>query len=112
MRILLQRADNNTEPWAQDFAALLPHAEFEHWREGHKARPCDYAVVWSPPAAMLPELAEVKVIFNSGAGVDALLKFGDALPPHVPLVRLGDAGMGVQMAEYVTHAVLRHFRRF
>jgi glyoxylate/hydroxypyruvate reductase A len=46
-----------------------------------------------------------------GAGVDALLKLGDALPP-VPIVRLGDAGMGVQMAEYVTHAVLRYFRHF
>ncbi len=46
-----------------------------------------------------------------GAGVDAVLKFGDTLP-RVPLVRLGDAGMGVQMAEYVAHAVLRYFRRF
>ena len=27
-------------------------------------------------------------------------------------VRLDDAGMGVQMAEYVSHAVLRYFRRF
>ena len=35
----------------------------------------------------------------------------DALP-DVPIVRLGDAGMAVQMAEYVTHAVLRYFRRF
>jgi glyoxylate/hydroxypyruvate reductase A len=46
-----------------------------------------------------------------GAGADALLKFGDALP-DVPIVRLGDAGMAVQMAEYVTYAVLRYFRRF
>jgi len=30
----------------------------------------------------------------------------------VPIVRLDDAGMGVQMAEYVTHAVLRYLRRF
>src|SRR6202008_215234 len=57
-------------------------------------------------------LAQVKAIFNTGAGGDALLKFGDALPPHVPIIRLGDAGMAVQMAEYVTHAVLRYFRRF
>jgi glyoxylate/hydroxypyruvate reductase A len=46
-----------------------------------------------------------------GAGVDAILKFGDALP-DVPVIRLGDAGMGAQMAEYVAYAVLRYFRRF
>ncbi len=66
---------------------------------GTRRRPC-----W-------PSWASVKAIFLMGAGVDALLKFGDALP-DVPLVRLGDAGMGVQMAEYVAHAVLRYFRRF
>lgn len=112
MRILLHRADGDTDPWVSDFAELLPEAEIVLWREGEKAPPCDYAVVWSPPQAMLRELAEVKAIFNTGAGVDALLKFGAALPAEVPIVRLGDAGMGVQMAEYVTHAVLRYFRRF
>jgi glyoxylate/hydroxypyruvate reductase A len=45
-----------------------------------------------------------------GAGVDALLKL--RLPPPATLVRLDDAGMAVQMAEYVCHAVIRHFREF
>jgi glyoxylate/hydroxypyruvate reductase A len=112
MRILLHRADGKTEPWIKDFGKFLPEAEFEIWHAGEKNQVCDYAVVWSPPEAMLPDLAQVKAIFNTGAGVDALLKFGDALPRHVPIIRLGDAGMAVQMAEYVTHAVLRYFRRF
>jgi glyoxylate/hydroxypyruvate reductase A len=30
----------------------------------------------------------------------------------VPVIRLDDAGMSVQMAEYVCHAVIRHFREF
>ena len=112
MRILLQRSDGKQAAWIADFKDLLPEAEIVFWREGDTFAPCDYAVVWQPPAAMLPELGCVKAIFNTGAGVDALLKFGEALPAHVPLVRLDDAGMGVQMAEYVSHAVLRHFRRF
>ncbi|MEC5160117.1 MULTISPECIES: 2-hydroxyacid dehydrogenase [unclassified Janthinobacterium] len=112
MHILIHRADGDTDPWVADFAELLPEAEVVVWREGEKARPCDYALVWSPPQAILRELSEVKAIFNAGAGVDAILKFGEALPAHVPVVRLDDAGMGVQMAEYVTHAVLRYFRRF
>lgn len=112
MRILLHRADGKTEPWLKDFSKYLPEAEFEIWHAGEKSQPCDYAVVWSPPEAMLPELAQVKAIFNTGAGVDALLRYGDAIPREIPIIRLGDAGMGLQMAEYVTHAVLRYFRRF
>lgn len=112
MRILLHRADGKTEPWLKDFSKFLPEAEFEIWHAGEASQPCDYAVVWSPPEAMLPELAQVKAIFNTGAGVDALLRFGDAIPREVPIIRLSDAGMAVQMAEYVTYAVLRYFRRF
>ncbi|MDN4055379.1 glyoxylate/hydroxypyruvate reductase A [Massilia sp. YIM B02763] len=111
MRILLYRSDGDTGPWAEDFAAALPHAETVAWREGVATPPCDYAAVWAPPPAMLADLARVKAVFLMGAGVDGLLKFGDALP-DVPIVRLGDAGMGEQMADYVLHAVLRYFRRF
>ncbi|MYM93781.1 2-hydroxyacid dehydrogenase [Duganella vulcania] len=112
MRILLHRADGKTEPWIKDFAKYLPEAEVEIWHAGEKCEACDYAVVWSPPEAMLPDLALVKAIFVTGAGVDALLKFSDALPPHIPIIRLEDAGMALQMAEYVTYSVLRYFRRF
>ena len=111
MRILLYRADGNTEPWVRDFAEVLPGAEMVVWQEGAPEAVCDYAVLWGAPAALLGQLTHVKAIFLAGAGVDAVLKFGDALP-DVPIIRLGDAGMGVQMAEYVAHAVLRYFRRF
>ena len=111
MRILLFRGDGVIEPWVREFAALTPQVETVAWKEGAALPPCDYAVVWSPTPALLDQLAHVRAIFLMGAGVDALLKLGDALPP-VPIVRLGDAGMGVQMAEYVAHAVLRYYRHF
>ncbi|HEY1149550.1 MAG TPA: glyoxylate/hydroxypyruvate reductase A [Pseudoduganella sp.] len=111
MRILLHRADGKTEPWIKDFARHLPEAEVVVWQPGVKAAPCDYAIVWSPPEAMLRELSEVKAIFLTGAGADAILKFEQEISHDIPIIRLGDAGMGVQMAEYVSHAVLRYFRR-
>jgi glyoxylate/hydroxypyruvate reductase A len=111
MRILLYRADGLCEPWVRDFAEALPRCETVVWHEGMREAVCDYAVLWAPPAALLAQLTHVKAIFVAGAGVDAVLKFGNALP-DAPIIRLGDAGMGVQMAEYVTHAVLRYFRRF
>ena len=111
MRILLHRADGNVEPWISGFAAALPEADVIIWQEGADIAPCDYAVLWAPPADMLAHLQHVKAIFITGAGVDGILKFADALP-DVPIIRLGDAGMAVQMAEYVAFAVLRYFRRF
>jgi glyoxylate/hydroxypyruvate reductase A len=51
----------------------------------------------------------VKAIFNLGAGVEVLLAI-PALPGGVPVIRLEDAGMAAQMAEYVTLAVLRAYR--
>jgi glyoxylate/hydroxypyruvate reductase A len=112
MRILLHRADGQTEPWIKDFARHLPEAEVVVWHADATPPPCDYAITWAPPEAMLPALAEVKAVFLTGAGADGILKFDARLPHSVPIVRLGDAGMGVQMAEYVTHAVLRYYRRF
>jgi glyoxylate/hydroxypyruvate reductase A len=112
MRILLYRADGNTGPWIEDFARWLPEAELVAWQEGVDCGACDYAITWGAPEPALNELAKVKAIFLGGAGADAILKHADAIPRHVPIVRLGDAGMAIQMAEYVLHAVLRYFRRF
>ncbi|MES2128042.1 MAG: glyoxylate/hydroxypyruvate reductase A [Pseudomonadota bacterium] len=110
MRILLHRSDGVTEPWIRDFAAIMPEAEVVVWKEGAAIAPCDYAVCWAPPVPMLEDLRSVKAIFLTGAGVDGILKHGAALP-NVPIVRLNDAGMAMQMAEYVSAAVLRYFRR-
>jgi glyoxylate/hydroxypyruvate reductase A len=111
MRILIYRGDGDAAAWVREFAAVLPHADTLVWREGASTAGCDYAVLWAPPPALVAQLGQVKAIFLMGAGADSLLKYGDALP-DVPIVRLGDAGMGEQMADYAAHAVLRYFRRF
>ncbi|WP_025916701.1 glyoxylate/hydroxypyruvate reductase A [Herminiimonas sp. CN] len=115
MQILFYSPDNKPEPWLAGLAQALPEASLQVWQDGMTAtdvQPADYIVAWKPPAAMLAGHPGLKAIFNLGAGVDAILQLGDALPPNVPLVRLDDAGMAVQMAEYATYAILRHFRRF
>jgi len=111
MRILLYRGDGETGLWAEDLARAMPGVQTLGWQEGETLAACDYAVLWNPAPGLLPQLAHVKAVFLMGAGADAILKFGDALP-NVPIVRLGDAGMAVQMAEYVAYATLRYFRRF
>ncbi|SDO94391.1 glyoxylate/hydroxypyruvate reductase A [Rhodoferax sp. OV413] len=106
MRIALYGADGPAEFWTDGLRALWPQAEVAHWAPG--SPPADYAVVWAPPQAFFDEQPGLKAVFNLGAGVDALLKL--RIPPQTQLVRLDDAGMAVQMAEYVCHALIRHFR--
>lgn len=108
MKITFCCTDAKPEPWLQGFAAVLPGADITVWQPG--APQADYAVVWAPPQQFMDEQPGLKALFNIGAGVDALLKL--RLPPHALVVRLDDAGMAVQMAEYVCHAVIRHFREF
>ena len=108
MRVTFCCTDTNAQPWLDGLRAALPGAQIERWAPG--ASPADYAVVWAPPQAFVDAQTALKGIFNIGAGVDALMKL--RLPSGVPVVRLDDAGMSVQMAEYVCHAVIRHFREF
>ncbi|MFZ4480193.1 MAG: 2-hydroxyacid dehydrogenase [Rhodoferax sp.] len=108
MKITFCCTGTKPEPWIEGLCAALPGAEVEVWHAGAPA--AEHAVVWAPPQQFFDQQAQLKGIFNIGAGVDALLKL--RLPAGATVVRLDDAGMSVQMAEYVCHAVIRHFREF
>ena len=108
MHISFCCTDTRAEPWLDGLRAALPEASVMPWVPG--AQLADYAVVWAPPQQFIDEQTQLKTLFNIGAGVDALMALH--IPPPVKVVRLDDAGMSVQMAEYVCHAVIRHFRQF
>ena len=108
MKITFCCTDTTPGPWLTGLQAALPQAEVSLWQAG--APLADHAVVWAPPQQFFDEQTRLKGVFNIGAGVDALLKL--RVPAQATLVRLDDAGMSVQMAEYVCHAVIRHFREF
>jgi glyoxylate/hydroxypyruvate reductase len=97
---------SRTGRWVEALSAALPQATIEGWSPG--APQADYAVVWSPPQQFLDEQWRLKALFNLGAGVDALMV--RRLRPDTMVVRLEDGGMAVQMAEFVCHALIRHFR--
>jgi glyoxylate/hydroxypyruvate reductase A len=106
MRISFCCTDTKAAPWLEGLRRALPDAEVQEWQPG--APPADHAVVWAPPQQFLDEQPGLKGIFNIGAGVDALMKL--RLPRGAQVVRIDDGGMAVQMAEFVCHALIRHFR--
>jgi glyoxylate/hydroxypyruvate reductase A len=106
VRIAFCCTGTKAAPWLEQLRALLPDAVIEEWQPG--APQADHAIVWAPPQQFLDEQPGLKAVFNIGAGVDALLKL--RMPAGARIVRLDDAGMSVQMAEFVCHAAIRHFR--
>ncbi|ASL43795.1 Glyoxylate/hydroxypyruvate reductase A [Burkholderia sp. AD24] len=115
MKVLFYMTHADAAEWLHDFARALPEADLREWQPGDTA-PADFAVVWRPPREMLAGRDDLRAIFNLGAGVDAILGLEHAQPGTLPrkaqLIRLEDSGMALQMAEYVTHGVLRYLRRF
>jgi glyoxylate/hydroxypyruvate reductase A len=81
---------------------LLPDAEFDP-AEIH------YAAVWKPGHGELAAFPNLRVIFNLGAGVDALM--ADSSLPKVPLVRVAVGDLTDRMTEYVVLHVLMHHRQ-
>src|SRR5229473_579792 len=81
---------------------LLPDAQFD---------PTDihYAAVWKPAQGELAAFPKLRVIFNLGAGVDALM--ADSSLPNVPLVRVAVDDLTQRMTEYVALHVLMHHRQ-
>lgn len=113
MKIVFCCTNTKAEPWLEGFRQALPGVDIWEWQAaqpGQAPKLADHAVVWSPPQNFIDEQSQLQNLFNIGAGVDALLKLN--LPATLNIVRLNDAGMSVQMAEYVCHAVIRHFREF
>lgn len=111
LRVVMLTGSSKPEPWVREMAEVLPEAAVRAWQPDADPAdfPADYAVLWTPPAAFFEQQRQLKAVFNLGAGVEFLL----AMPnlPEVPLIRLEDAGMANQMAEYVCQAAARHARQ-
>ncbi|MGY5957536.1 glyoxylate/hydroxypyruvate reductase GhrA [Kosakonia sp. BK9b] len=114
MDILFYHPSFDSHDWISALSDALPQANVRVWSAGDNA-PADYALVWHPPVEMLRGRA-LKGVFTLGAGVDAILSqlknHPDMLAETIPLFRLEDTGMGLQMQEYAVSQVLHWFRRF
>ena len=109
MKILFVAGDPKPERWTVPIQEQLPDAEIFVWDPEGPAVDADYAIVWQPPEALFERETHLKAVFNLGAGIDGLLKVAN-LPKNLTIVRLEDAGMSVQMAEYVLHQLLEASR--
>lgn len=89
----------------------LPDVELAVWPQVVDHDKVRYVVAWNPPEGFFAHFSRLQAVFALGAGVDRLLARPD-LPRHIPVIRLTDAGMAQQMAEYALYGVLRYQRNF
>ncbi|WMS41244.1 glyoxylate/hydroxypyruvate reductase A [Acuticoccus sp. MNP-M23] len=109
MTALLTTANWDSDAWMHQLRTAAPDRRFVlEGVDAYDPAEIRYALTWKPPQGLLSSLPNLEVIFNLGAGVDAVLSDPDL--PDLPLVRLVDENLASRMTEWVTLQVLAHHR--
>ena len=105
MTTVLYKADPvRGRTWAEVFAEQAPDIELRFWPDCGDPVDVEYLVAWEVPPGLLEQLANLRVLFSVGAGVDQLDLA--ALPESVAVVRMIEPGITEGMVEYATMSVL------
>ena len=72
--------------WADTIRNREPDRQVTCWPDPSAPDKVAYLLAWRPPAEALRGLANLKLIFSLGAGVDGLIAQADL--PDVPIVRI------------------------
>lgn len=109
-KVLFNAAGWEAGPWVEHFRAADPTLALSTSTAPADLADAGYAMVWKPEPGLLARCPGLKVIFNLGAGVDAILA-DKTIPPEIPIVRIVDPNMTERMSEWVVLQALIHHRR-
>lgn len=109
MTMLLAVNGWNPEPWLERFRRLAPDLTVIAPGASYDPAAIRYVACWKPKPGLIAGLPNVEVIFNLGAGVDALLT--DPTLPPVPIVRIVNDDLTSRMRDYVVLHALYHHRQ-
>ena len=97
--------------WREEFAKVDPSLTIYGLDEDYDPASIDVVLAWKPPKGIFPALTNLKLTQSLGMGVDHIIKCPD-LKREVPIARIIDTDMSVQMSEYSLYGVLTAFRKF
>jgi len=98
------------QAWADAFRRAIPGLDIRLWPDRPDAGTSYVVAAWTPPDGFFAVLDRAQAVFVLGAGIDRFLQRTDQPAPEVPVIRLADAGMAAQMAEFALAGVLRFQR--
>ncbi|NEP82736.1 MAG: glyoxylate/hydroxypyruvate reductase A [Okeania sp. SIO3B3] len=114
MAVLILAEIDPTDTWFTMFIAQLKkdgqNLDLRVWPECGKLEEIEIVLAWLPPLGVMQRFPHLQLIISLGASVDRILADPE-LPDNIPIVRLVSESKTLQMAEYVTLAVLLFQRR-
>lgn len=112
MNILyLTETNRGIDRWREEFAKVNPSLTIYGLDDQYDPESIEVVLAWKPPEGVFPKLKNLKLIHSLGMGVDHIFKCAD-LPKEIPIARIIDEDMSVQMAEYILYGALTAFRKF
>lgn len=95
--------------WKAGLSATLGDIDFRVYPDVGDVEDVDYVMTWMPPLGVIKQFPNLKAIFSIGAGVSHILRDPE-VPEWVPIVRLTDEALSLDMSLHVVYWVL-HFHR-
>ena len=110
MVLLLLGEFETPEVWISALKKVMPTLEINVYPDVQNLEQIEAALVWMHPLGVLQQFPNLKVIISTGAGVDHIFR-DTHLPQNIPIVRLVDESLTIQMSEYILLAVLGFHRQ-
>lgn len=110
MVLLLLGEFETSEVWISALKNVMPALEIRVYPNVGNLEEIEAVLVWMHPLGVLQQFPNLKVIISTGAGVDHIFR-DPHLPKSIPIVRLVDESLTVQMSEYILLSVLRFHRQ-
>ena len=112
MNILyMTETERGIDRWREEFAKVDSSLNIIGLNDEYDPKSIDVVLAWKPPAGIFPTLTNIKLIQSLGMGVDHIIKCSD-LSKDVPIARIIDNDMAVQMSEYALYGTLTAFGKF
>ncbi len=108
--LFMDTKEENRDTWQAELQRNLPEDDIRMWPDGiGDPADIDLAVIGMPERGVLAGLPNLEAILSTWAGVDRL-KGKDIIPEGVPLVRLIDEALTVDMTHFAIHWVIHYHR--
>lgn len=109
MSIVIIRQDDKIELWKAALQKAAPEIKVYSYLEDHPKDQIDVVLVWKHPKGTLSNYPNLKYIASAGAGVDFLFE-DDSIPKHLPITRIVDRMLAIDMSEYVIAVIFSYLK--
>ncbi|MBD0849567.1 2-hydroxyacid dehydrogenase [Maribacter arenosus] len=109
MGIVIIRQDDKIGMWKEALQLYAPQIPVYSYLEDHPREAIKMALVWKHPKGTIVGYPNLECIASSGAGVDFLFE-DPQLPSHIPITRVVDEYLAMDMSEHVIALILAQLK--